>query len=697
MDRFWRTADGMKQLAVALLLLAIAAIAVVHTAGQKMVAIQGPGALQAIDDRSVWLGVNEELWILDAKGRRTAQRTSAQLGLTEAVSNIALAPDGQAVVTSRGDKTWQVVNRADLARVRTITPQWPEKFRDTYLRAVHLAVSPEWDIAVATGGGHTVLLFDRDGKFKTQTAPNTYYFTNGLWHSPQGWWTTDTNRSALRLLDTKTLVVRETVALKGPFGGYSALGELVPSRGQPAPGTRELPVATVSRLGFLMEPGFVADVFPDGRHAAFNHAPLAQLRDIAWFGDTLLAVDGGAYQVLRFAADRTSLEPFGDAAVRAMLAQMRADRAFWSELSSRYMFILAALLLLGGIGAYGRHRKLAVQAVTAPRQGQVIGTDRQAAAQLLRQRLWIFGLPVVLRLSAALLGLLVLYPWLKGLVLVLPGNKALLSLNLLVWSVLLPVLLVAIWQLRRHERLAASARYETTLNHKALVWLDQHDDWDSVRRNGETPRETLFLPGWKPRWLLVTNQRVLLFAASARERRLQREWPRGALTFAGRLQDEPGARPPALWRRLLLASPNLVLRFDGVERLMLRGASSVTTSRIAALLMQGRPARPRSATSSAPVRASVRPARRWHEVLASFVVPGLGQWLQDRFVTGTVLFTAGVLLCLVGWGPVMWASSGPKMHVDLTQKAFALALWLAFALVAAADAFHFSATRKHKR
>lgn len=698
MSSFWHSSKGMKNLAAGLLALALAGIATVHFASQKMIAIQGPGTLRAVDDQAVWLGVNNELWILDAAGHKTSQRTSSQLGLTAAVSNIALAPDGQALLTDRSDTAWQVVNTADLSRVRTIRPQWPPGFSDNYRRAIHIAVSPDWNIAVGTGGGHAVLLFDRDGKFKAQTAPGTFYFTNGLWHGPRGWWTTDTNRATLRLLDTETLAVKESIELKGELGGYSALGELVPSRGAPLADTQAVPVATVSRLGFLMTPGYAADVFADGRQTTFNKEPFAQLRDMDWFNKSLLIVDGGTYQVFRFGADRSSLGRFGDEEVNRALQRMNEERMFWTTLSSRQAFLTAAVMLLAGIAAYGRHKKLAVLAVTAARStGRPAGGGSfQGLLRLVWQRLWIFGLPVVLRLLAFWAGLRFLLPWLMagrgspaGL------GDALLILELALLSVLVPVLPVAMWQQWRHTRLTRKAAYEATLNHKARVWLDRHDDWDRVREPNESPRETLYLPGFKARWLLITNQRVLLFAASARERRLRNEWACHSVVVAGPPNEVPGGRASAKWRRILLCQPNLAVTFANGERLVVRCASAVTAGRAAEMLMQTR----RMVSQAAPVTPATtrRPKerrRRWREVFASLAVPGLGQWMQDRFVTGTVLFTAGALLFLLVAGPVLWAAYGPKMHVGFLNKAYALFWWVVLAMVAAADAFHFSDSKR---
>ncbi|HVE51825.1 MAG TPA: hypothetical protein VNB23_00430, partial [Ramlibacter sp.] len=388
----------MKQLATALLGLALAGIALTYAANQKSVGIQGPGTARAVTDDTLWLVVNEELWTLDRGGHRTGVRTSQQLGLAEAVSNIVPAPGGQAILTSRGDLAWQVVDRATLARVRGITPKWPADFADNYLRAIHLAVAPDGDVAVATGGGHAVLLFDAQGGYKARTAAGTYRFTNGIFWSPEGWWTTDTNRFALHLLDAQTLAVKRSVQLQAAPGGHPFLGEALPSHGRPHPVTQQQPLATLSRVGTLMEPGHAVDVFADGSQLVFNHAAIPQLRDIAWFGGELLVVDGDAFAIQRFNADRTAGGAFGDAQVRAVLRQMHADRVFWRNLGSRYALLASAALLIAGLAAYARHRRLAALDVVAGRTGGHAAAAASPLRRLARQRLWIYGVPIALRL-----------------------------------------------------------------------------------------------------------------------------------------------------------------------------------------------------------------------------------------------------------------------------------------------------------
>jgi hypothetical protein len=690
MGKAWRSAGAMKQLATALLALALAGIALTYTASHKAVDIQGPGALRAVDAGTAWLGVNEELWILDAAGRRTGVRQTRDFGFTEGISNIVPAPDGQVLLTSRGDLQWQLVDRATLARVRSITPQWPAEFRDKELRAIHLAVAPDGDVAVATGGGHAVLLFDREGRYKARTRPAAYRFTNGLWWTPQGWWTTDTNRFVLRLLDAGTLAEKEAVPLARQPVGYPYLAEAIASQGSPLAAGGAAPFATLTRVGYLMEPGHVVDVFPDGTQVVFNQAPFAQLRDISWFDGRLLAVDGATFTVQRFAADRTAAAPFGDAQVRAALQRMHDDRIFWGTLGSRYAFLVSAFLLLAGIGAYARHRRLAALAVVAAREGGRTAAQAAPLKDLARQRLRIYGLPLAVRLAIACIVVFVVFPWLRARLLGPQADDVGASLRLLLLCVLVPLVPVLWWQQRRHARLAADPQYEPALNHRAIDWLRAGDDFDRIKLEGEIPRETVFIIGGRPRWLLVTNRRILLFVASARERRLVSEWPRRSVVYAGPPEHMPGGEQP-LWRRLLLAPANLGLAFTTGTRLRLRCASTATARRVGELLMAS-PAIPED--DVVPDLGAPRVRRRWHEVLASFLVPGTGQWLQGRFATGVVLFTAATLLAVYEWVPVAWALHGPKMEVSPLSVASALATWLTIALVASSDAWAFSTARR---
>ncbi|HVE52666.1 MAG TPA: hypothetical protein VNB23_04725, partial [Ramlibacter sp.] len=169
--------------------------------------------------------------------------------------------------------------------------------------------------------------------------------------------------------------------------------------------------------------------------------------------------------------------------------------------------------------------------------------------------------------------------------------------------------------------------------------------------------------------------------------------PRRAVVFAGAPADAPGRGSPP-WLRLLQAAPNLALTFTTGTTLRLRCASSVTATRVAQLLMSS-PALPEESIQVAG-HAPPQRRRRWHEVLASFLVPGTGQWLQGRFTTGLVLFTAAALLAIFDWWPVAWALHGPKMEVSSLSVVSALASWVLVAVLAATDAWHFSTAHRSR-
>jgi hypothetical protein len=312
---------------------------------------------------------------------------------------------------------------------------------------------------------------------------------------------------------------------------------------------------------------------------------------------------------------------------------------------------------------------------------------------LARARRRIHGVPLAVRLVVLVLAAFVVFPFLHALLLDPRTDDLGATLRLLLLSVVVPTYLVVLWQRRRHEKLAAQTQYEPALNHLAIEWLRVRGDFDRVKLEGELPRETVLVTGWRRRWLLVTNRRVLLFSASRRERRLRSEWPRRSVVFAGRPEELLPNQRPSTWLRLLRLPPNLTLCFTTGTTLHLRCASSVTAQRVAELLMSS----PALEAGSVQLSAAPHVHRRWYEVLASFVLPGAGQWLQGRLASGTVLFTAALVLFVLEWGPLVQALSGVKPDMSPLSLASALVAWVLLALLAGADSWHFSATGRPRR
>ena len=207
------TPRGLKSSAVAGLGVAIALIAYSLASGMQASAITGPEALGVTPQGEVWIGVDKQLWRASPEGHLLHADEARDLGLSGPPSGLARHPDGHMVATVRDDPALYVLDPATAHVVRTIKPGWPADLKTKGQDAINVAFAPDGRIAIATGGGHTVALFDATGAFLARTAPDTYRFTNGLWWHGNDLWTTDTNRFALRRLDGSTMAVQQSVAL----------------------------------------------------------------------------------------------------------------------------------------------------------------------------------------------------------------------------------------------------------------------------------------------------------------------------------------------------------------------------------------------------------------------------------------------------------------------------------------------------
>ena len=184
------------------------------------------------------------------------------------------------------------------------------------------------------------------------------------------------------------------------------------------------------------------------------------------------------------------------------------------------------------------------------------------------------------------------------------------------------------------------------------------------------PRETLILG---LRWVVLTNQRLLVFKANARDARLNLACPRGTIRKARAVALRHGPRwyhrvqgwlvPGAVYLRLVLADGRTV---EGMA------SCAQTAHRLVALVRNApAPATPSGTQPTTP--ADRRRARR--DALVSFVVPGVGQYLQRRRGTALVVFTIWGALLLPG-AYVAWAAWWPAKDVS-----FALRLQLALTLL----------------
>lgn len=351
------SARRLQQVAVLLVALALAAIAVALYASQRFSAQRGPWALAVLPEQIVWLSVDEQLWRLNAHGKREAS-IDTRRSLGGAVGVLAAHPSGQLVAWVRQQTALHVLDaRSGQARQR-INPQWPADLRSHADEAIHLAFAPDGRFAIATGGGHAVVLFDAAGRMLARTPANTYVFTNALWWADGDWWTTDTNRMALVRLDGETMSEKSRIPLTQRQSAWLYLAEAAaPSHGAPRNGRQ--PLATIARMSNGMKYGRMSDVFADGSQAdyaqpAAPHMLAAKLgeqlapRAAAWLDEQLLVTDGVSRTVRVWDRYRRQQADWGDAATQAALAQISASHQRWHTLYLSSLG-LAGLLLAAGL------------------------------------------------------------------------------------------------------------------------------------------------------------------------------------------------------------------------------------------------------------------------------------------------------------------------------------------------------------
>ena len=683
------TPKRLQAAAVLLLALAIGCTALALWIGPRRSLIQGPWGLAVLPGGQVWLSVDDQLWRLDAQGQRQQQVSAAQAGLPGPAALLMPHPDGRLTAWSRNSPTLHLLTADDARPVATITPKWPADLARHGDNAIDYAFAPDGRVAIATGGGHAVALFDAQGRYLARTPADTYHFTNGLWWADGGWWSTDTNRPALVRLDTARLSETQRVKLNGQQGHWRFLGAAAASRGAAADGRK--PLGAVARLANDMERGHVVDVWPDGTQGPYpvpEGQSALEPRALAWLGDTLLVVDGESFAIRRYSADRQPLADWGDATVRADLAQRHAALERWRGLYYASLAGAVALFLLGLVAALQMQRlqaraKLARCAPDLAADGKLgipgmpMLSNRELAWRNIRA-IW----PVFLALAAmvAWQGALKIYfdPWVKS---APPGRWPVIALLLSIVALTTLVLLTVWWAKRRLAR--AYKNDELFANALALQKLARPDPFWPLCQPGEMPRETLMLHSVnRLQWLVLTNQRLLVFRGNLRDARLQRSVPRSAV----RAQLVPLEQMP-WWQRWLgqMTVGQCHLHLSLADGSAIAGTVLCVQAarRLAALINQTPPT---PEMGDVPQETpSMRRRARW-QALASLLIPGLGQWMQGRFNSGLPFFIAWLLadglLVYAAW--VAWTPSAEVLPGTLWLAGFAA---LAIHLTAASDAW----------
>lgn len=668
-------AQGWKAVAVACLLAAIAMLAGAMRLSWRAGEIEGPSALVVTPAGEVWLGVDDALWRIGADGALREARPLSTVGLPASPANLAHGPDGRIVASVRRDPTLYVIDAAAMRVVRTIRPQWPADLAAHGGRAINFDFDPQGRVAIATGGGHAVALFDAQGTFVARTPADLYKFTNGLWWSPRGLWTTDTNRFALRLLDAASLQPVRAVELP-PAAGGRFLG---PARARPAAAGAESQAALI-RFRNNMVDGQVSLVQPGRAPIELPGSAGMQPRDLDWLGNTLLVSDGATLTVRRWSAQGAALPAFGDAALQQRLRSVEQERQSMRRWHRVLLGLAAGVFLLGLAAALVAQRAQRRATPAGALDLSQLGTPQPGRWTLVKMNLRVNA--ALLAASGVVLALNALpRPWLKATL-----GQAYLPVTLGASGVMLLFAVLSVPALSgRLRRLARDPALEPAFNALAMNALRrQASRVAGVLRDGERVVET-FHPTPGTTWWVLTSERLLGFSAAALPGSRMREHDLGDVRAVSRRVGEVAPRPTL--GRLTNREAWLELKFADGSTLAGSLSSIPLVERVAQRIEATAASRRRAVVpSSAAVGVSVSGRRRWL-VLASLLLPGSGHaWLRHGG-QAIVLLACFAALLLFFSGPMLWTLVEPYVAVGPRAAWMAGGAHAVLGLLAAADAW----------
>lgn len=670
----------MKKWAIALLGAAMVALGLSFWFSNARIQIQGPSALAVLDDGSVWLSVDHELWRLSPAGHLQERLSAAQLGITGRVGALVRDPAGRLALGVRNVENLALFDPVTRRVTGSIRPQWPQSLAEHASRAIHFAFAADGRLAIATGGGHAVALFGPDGRFIARTAPGLYEFTNGLWWAGDTLWTTNTNAFTLVALTTPDLAPRQQLRLPSGHGG-SFLAMAQPSRGAPRDGDPDrAPLASLVRFGGDMRLGRIVDVFVDGTEREFEGSAGTEVRDIAWQGQTLLAVDGAPFGLRRFSADGKALAPWGDAAFVTALAELQRAK---DRYRLGYQLALASAAVLFGAGfvlalvQQRRERQARAERVLSAAACGMPAPDWQS---------WLLAAGVFGAVGLVLLALMVAIARLSLSPLVLAG----VAFGLAPW---LTGRAVA-WLARRPEM-------EPILNVAGLQRLAAPGLAAPLQPDERVREVIMLMRSVDGQLVVLTTQRLLLFAANRLDMQLRHSLE---LDELGPVLLRRALQAPTRWRVLawITAAQAYLQVTDRAGRVFAEGVthSPRTARRLAELLAISRrraqgPAAARRADSGSASRAPEASAARagvargaWRPALASLLLPGLGQWMQGRGRTALLFFVPAALVAAGGTIPLLWTLAGPRAAVEPLVALQVLGAQALVALLSALDSWN---------
>lgn len=663
-------------LAVLCLLVSVASVWYAIDSSLSAGRLEGPSGLIVIPDSGeVWIGVNDELWRTDRNGHLIGEEPFSALGLPGRPANFIGHPSGRVVAQVRDDPTLYFIDTSTRRVVSRLVPQWPDELARHGGRAINLAFHADGRLAIATGGGHAVALFDVEGRFLARTGADAYEFTNGLWWVGDALWTTDTNRFQLKRLDGKTLAVEQAVLLGGT-GGF-----LGPARVRPGAGAG--PMAALVRFRTDMIAGHVLVLDATGHDGAELYAEGMEPMDLDWLDGDVLVTDAHALAIRRWSADGATRADFGDAELRSRLADVTRKKISLRRQHRGALALAIAAFIVGALFAVlADLRKRSERQASYPIDLSKLGTPKVSpwveAWLFVRAAAWLTGPLFVLIAALAIMPRLAL-----------PDVVRL----ALLFAVLLASAALA-WLVGATMRwLARQPEFEPFLNRRAVTLLTQSKVLGPILGPDEPPLETALLLRGLGRWLVLTPKRLLVFEANALDQTLVVDVPLQQVAAASTERGAVGGKGSRALSWLTF------FPFDGWLEIRLRDGSLISGTTVAPSIARRIVAQLRAA-GALPIAPSIdepveeRNGEAGRAALASVLVPGLGQWRQGRFGSALMMFLPWTLLMLLAEIPLLWALLGPRRGVHADDALYIVSLHLLLASLAALDAWRLAPRRR---
>lgn len=349
--------------AVAAIIGILGALVLVWRASNHEAADYGPTAVTATADGTVYFVAGGTLFSADSRGRLLDRVPLKTLGIQFPVAHMAglkgtlLIADGGAI--------W----RCNVARQRC-----SQLLSVPVGSALALAVAPETErLYVSNVSRHRIYAFDLHGKqLYRLVVPGGVRFANDI-----------------RWLGNGHLLIADTnhhrvIEVNDPGDGHAQLVQNLNAENASGRSGRTWPTATLrdgsGRIWVIDGNGMLRDgdliVYGKDGHAErrISLGASADPMQLTLLPDAVLVSDETGYRLQQVALSDYRVSVYGDAALRAALAAIKAERRQWHDIYRSAFGILVLFALLGGLAGYldWRERRL----LPAGRQPGVVARPR---------------------------------------------------------------------------------------------------------------------------------------------------------------------------------------------------------------------------------------------------------------------------------------------------------------------------------